>query len=154
MYFRTTYTLKNHPAVVHELLQHNRRLELVEAIAIKDEHYLVRLGATISHKQLRDDRKLEPGLPRRTIEQSLLSARQIPIPKRTSRIFAVATEPKPARTGSAKPQSPNSVNGSSSRSPLSKAVNGVSTLFTFDPTLAGLSPYEDGPEERIKVSGL
>ncbi|PON63771.1 Protein kinase [Parasponia andersonii] len=51
---------------------------------------------------------------------------RIRIPKRTGRVFAVATEPKPARTGSAKPPAPNSVNGSS-RSPPSKAVNGVST---------------------------
>ncbi|XP_024019751.1 uncharacterized protein LOC21402847 [Morus notabilis] len=48
------------------------------------------------------------------------------IPKRTGRVFAVATEPKPVRTGPAKPPTPNGVNGSA-RSPSSRAVNGVST---------------------------
>ncbi|GMN62523.1 hypothetical protein TIFTF001_031593 [Ficus carica] len=52
------------------------------------------------------------------------------IPKRIGRVFAVATEPKPVRTGSgsgsSKPPSRNGVNGSA-RSPPSKAVNGVSS---------------------------
>ncbi|KAL5542543.1 hypothetical protein UlMin_010253 [Ulmus minor] len=61
---------------------------------------------------------------------------RIPVPKRTGRVFAVATEPKPSRSGSPKPNSPSNGNGSSrspntvngsSRSPPSKPVNGVSS---------------------------
>ncbi|XP_059445644.1 uncharacterized protein LOC132177377 isoform X1 [Corylus avellana] len=49
---------------------------------------------------------------------------RIRVRRRASRIFSVATEPKPNPTGSSKSTSPNTVNGSSRSPPSPKSVNG------------------------------
>ncbi|KAF2314119.1 hypothetical protein GH714_022385 [Hevea brasiliensis] len=61
-----------------------------------------------------------------TLPMRYASPTRITVRKRTNRVFAVATEPKPSQTGPDKSSSPQNLNGSS-RSPPSKTVNGVSS---------------------------
>lgn len=51
----------------------------------------------------------------------------VPVRSRARKILAVATDPKPTKTGPAKPSQTGPTNGSA-RPPASKAVNGVSTV--------------------------
>jgi len=51
--------LEDHAAVVDELLQHDRGLQLVEHVAREHKRHLMRLGAAVGHKRLRNHRKLE-----------------------------------------------------------------------------------------------